>query len=241
MKPVIGITASLVPNPANSEKPPKVVVNQEYADRILEAGGIPLVVPFGVDPSEILGLIDGLLIPGGDDLDPALYGESPHPKLVREDPTRFELEKSLLEIAPAALPVFGICYGCQLLNVLRGGSLYQHLPDSVGHEKHAGGTLSRLHLKPGSSVYRIAGQAEIEGRSYHHQGVARLGACLEVTATDDDGTIEAIEANDRAWTIGVQWHPERTPCSEATRKLFRAFVEAASEYRRIAKLGGAGA
>lgn len=127
--------------------------------------------------------------------------------------------------------MLGICYGCQVVNVLRGGSLDQHLPDGLGHDEHTGGTMQKYVVNVDSRLSQSTETAVIEGKSYHHQAVGRLGEGLWVTAKSEDGTVEAIEANDRPWLVGVQWHPERTPDDPATQRLFKRFVQAAAEYR----------
>ena len=235
MKPIIAITVESRREGDNLRTGGKMDLNWNYAAGIVRAGGVPIVVPPMADMGEIARLADGWLIPGGDDLDPALWGEPLHPKASLQDGTRYAAEKRLFDEIPKAMPVLGICYGCQVLNVLMGGTLDQHLPDTVGHEDHAGGTLQTYSIAPES---RLAGSAEattMEGKSYHHQAVAKPADGLDVVARAEDGTIEALEAKDRPWTIGVQWHPERTPDDPVTLRLFRSFVDAATAYREAQK------
>jgi putative glutamine amidotransferase len=132
---------------------------------------------------------------------------------------------------PSDLPVLGICYGCQFLNVKRGGTLIQHVPDAVGHEEHSGGTMQTYSVLDASALARSALASTIEGKSYHHQAVDLVGDGLVVSARAQDGTIEAIEDQSKAFWVGVQWHPERTPEDVATQNLFRAFIGAAAIYR----------
>ena len=232
MKPLIAITVESRCEPENPRTGGKIELNWNYAQMVADAGGVPLVVPPVADMAEVARIADGWLIPGGDDLDPALWGESLHPKASLQDGTRYDAERRLFDALPPEAPVLGICYGCQVLNVLRGGSLDQHLPDVVGHEEHTGGTMQRYLVNVDSRLSRMTQAVKIEGKSYHHQAVARLGENLWVTAKAEDGTVEAVEATDRPWLLGVQWHPERTPDDPATRRLFKTFVEAAGEYRR---------
>ncbi len=196
-----------------------------------EAGGIPLLIPPMADMDGIAGLIDGWLIPGGDDIDAKHFGEENHPKVELQDPARFEGEARLYKAIPDDLPVLGICYGCQFLNVIRGGSLIQHLPDVVGHEQHTGGTMQKYEVDPASKLGGVIGTSVIEGKSYHHQAVGNLGADLTITSRSEDGTVEAVEATDRPWVIGVQWHPERTFEDPPTRKIFDTLIQSATAYK----------
>lgn len=230
-KPLIAITVESRHNPEDPRTGGKIELNWNYTQAIADAGGVPIVVPPVADMAEIADLVDGWLLPGGDDLDPALWGEAKHPKASLQDGTRFAAERRLFDVLPPEMPIFGICYGCQALNVLRGGSLDQHVPDTVGHEEHAGGTLQRYVVHIDSRLSAGAQAATMEGKSYHHQAVARLGEGLWVVARAEDGTVEAVEASDRPWLVGVQWHPERTPNDPATKRLFKKFVETAAAYR----------
>jgi len=231
MKPIIAITVESRREVENPRSGGKIELNWNYAQMIAEAGGLPLVVPPVADMAEVAKLADGWLIPGGADLDSSLWNEPLHPKAEVQDGTRYSAEKALFDSLDPNVPVLGICYGCQVLNVLRGGSLEQHLPDVVGHEAHTGGTLQEYSVEEGSLLASSAGALSIEGASYHHQAVGHLGEGLKVVAQAEDGTIEGIEATDRPWMVGVQWHPERTPDDPATRRLFERFVAVAEAYR----------
>ncbi len=230
-KPIIGITVECKSLPEDARTRGSFSLNWNYAQAISEAGGVPIVIPPTADPEAVAPLLDGWLIPGGNDIDAREFGEANHAMVELQDPARFALEKALLAQIDPNLPVFGICYGCQFLNVARGGTLEQHLPDRVGDDRHTGGTLADYCLEGDSRLAEIVGASAMKGKSYHHQAVARLGQGLRTSAAHTDGTIEAIEANDRPWMIGVQWHPERTLEDPATQRLFRAFVEAAAAYR----------
>ena len=235
MKPLIVITVESKREPQNDRTGGKMELNWNYAQAIAETGGVPLVVPPVADMAEIARIADGWLLPGGDDLDPALWGEPLHPKASLQDGTRYAAERRLFAALPNEVPVLGICYGCQALNVLMGGSIDQHVPDAVGHENHSGGTLQSYVVNPDSLLAREAGATTMQGRSYHHQAVGKVAPGLSVVARSDDGVIEALEAQERPWTLGVQWHPERTPDDPATRRLFESFVQAAAEYRQAQK------
>lgn len=231
MKPVIGITVDLYA----SEDPilgPEYKLRANYCQRIVEAGGNPIILPTLADMTEAVHLLDGWLIPGGRDIDPVHFGQERHPASELQDPSRFRTERALYEMAPAGMPILGICYGCQFLNVMRGGDIEQHIPDRTNNRVHEGGTVQQYQVAPESQTHAVLGAAVVEGRSYHHQALGQVGANLEVSARHEDGTIEAIEdiRPDR-WLFGVQWHPERSPDEAATQRLFASFIEAARRYR----------
>jgi putative glutamine amidotransferase len=229
-KPLIAITVDVIPEPDNERTRGRLSLNWNYAQMVAEAGGNPLLVTPLTDTGEIASLIDGWLIPGGDDIDASHFGEENHPKVGLQDPRRWEMESGLYSNISPELPILGICYGCQFLNVKRGGSLIQHVPDVVNHESHSGGTMQTYHVASSSFLAKYAGTDWIEGKSYHHQAVGQLGQGLEVVAKTEDGTVEAIEDKTKPFLVGVQWHPERTPDDEATRSLFREFIAAAKTY-----------
>lgn len=236
-KPLIAITVESDRNPDDPRSGGILRLNWNYAEQVARAGGNPILIPPTADMEQIAEIIDGWLIPGGRDIDAKYFGQENHPEAETADPSRFEAERRLYEAAPIDLPIFGICYGCQFLNVVRGGTLIQHLPDVVG-TVHTGGPLQAYALDPDSTLARVAKTEHIEGMSYHHQAVGSLGKSLHVVGKSDDGVVEAIEADDRPWLIGVQWHPERTPDDRATQNLFLEFVEAAKRFQR-ARAGAA--
>jgi putative glutamine amidotransferase len=229
MKPLIGITVDCKQEPEDARRHGLLTLNWNYAEAVAGAGGVPLLIPPMADMAVIAELIDGWLIPGGNDIDAARFGEENHPKVELQDPARYDGEHQLLSRLAPEVPVLGICYGCQFLNVARGGTLIQHLPDAVGHEAHAGGTLETYEVED-SKLSTSLGADTVPGKSYHHQAVKALGENLRVVARAQDGTVEAVEATDRPWMIGVQWHPERMLEDPATRRLFESFIEAAKTY-----------
>lgn len=231
-KPIIGITVDCRQDPDDARTRGKLSLNWNYAQAVAEAGGVPILIPPTADPAALLPILDGWLIPGGDDIDAAEFGEENHPKVSLMEPARFRLEAQMAKAIDPELPVLGICYGCQFLNVVRGGALEQHLPDRVQGEHHSGGTLDACEIDPASLLSRTTASTRIEGKSYHHQAVGRLGSGLRVVGRHADGTVEALEATDRPWMIGVQWHPERTLEDPATRRLFEGFVGAAAAYKQ---------
>jgi putative glutamine amidotransferase len=196
------------------------------------AGGRALIVPPSEDAiGETLDVLDGLILSGGGDLDPGLYGAEPHRETDAPDPRRDRAELRLLEAAlERDLPVLAVCRGSQLLNVALGGDLVQHLPDTLGHErhKHEPGTFSdhAVRLDPESRVGALLGE-HAPVKSHHHQGYGRVGEGLRVAAWADDGSPEALEDPGRRFAIGVLWHPEEGEDFA----LFRGLVDEARGYR----------
>lgn len=231
MKPIIGITMDGKPVPSDARTGGKLSLNWNYAEVIAEFGGVPILMPPSTDPSAVVAVLDGLLIPGGDDIPPNYYGQDRHPESDLVSAARFDFERRLFEVIRSDLPVLGVCYGCQFLNVMQGGTLIQHVPDRVGHELDRGGTLQRYRIESGTQTAQLLGPSAT-GQSWHHQAIDRVGDELRVTAFNEDGTIEGIESTRRPWMIGVQWHPERTPEDPNTVQLFEAFIEAARGYRK---------
>lgn len=229
MKPLIGITVDFEPA-ADERTGGMLKLNWNYAECIARAGGVPILIPPQADAAAMAQVIHGLLVPGGRDIDASNWGEENHPKAKTVELKRFNLEVALWKHLPEALPVLGVCYGCQFINVMRGGSLIQHLPDVVGHSEDQGGTMQEYTLERSSSLATTVGES-VSGKSYHHQAIGNLGAGLKVVGKNSDGTVEAIEATDDRWLIGVQWHPERTSDDLASQKLFEAFVNAAAEFQ----------
>ena len=229
-RPVIGITTSCGPDPNDPWPTERLYVNRLYADCILAAGGAPILLTKQTPVDVALALADGLLIPGGDDIDAAYFGQQNHPMAKLEDPERFEYERDLLGAWPSDAPVLGICYGCQALNVLKGGDIEQHIPDR-SQTKHTEGVVQTYDIDPASRLAGVLGTTAPRGKSFHHQAIDRVGQGLRIVARAEDGTVEAVEGTDDRWLFGVQWHPERTPDDPATRRLFEALVEAAREFK----------
>jgi len=206
-----------------------------YVAAIQEAGGAPLLFPsldvHVDDPGRLLDLIDGLFLPGGRDLDASLYGSEAHPTNDAPLRVRDELEIALTQLArERGMPVLGACRGMQVINVALGGTLEQHLGDRLDltphREEYGTHTSHPVAIEPGTLLSDITHEAEFDISSHHHQGVDRLGEGLIVAASAPDGVIEAIEAVDGAFCLGVQWHPEERLDPEGI-ALIRAFVAAA--------------
>lgn len=208
------------------------MIPASYVHALERAGARPLVVPPSGDTvEETLDLLDGIIFSGGGDIDPARYGAMPHPET---DPPREERDGAELALLTAALardlPVLAVCRGSQLLNVARGGDLVQHLPDTLGHDRHRHmpGAFAdhEVDVEPDSRLGGILG-ARAPVKSHHHQGYGRLGDRLVPVAWADDGTVEALEDPDRRFAVGVLWHPEEGEDFA----LFQALVEQARGYR----------
>jgi len=205
-RPVIGITCE--PD----------IVPPFYEDTVRRAGGEPLQIAPGTGV-EILDAIDGLIISGGTDVDIDLYGGSPHPEQQERKPIRDQMEIDLLKRAiERDFPTFCICRGSQVLNVVRGGTLHQHVPDVYGetvvHRDVGNPCFHPVTMEADSLVSRIIGRNQTRVHSIHHQAIADLGADLVVTARSPDGVIEAVELPGHSWLLAVQWHPERSAASD---------------------------
>jgi|SRR5271165_1923581 len=235
-RPVIGMCTALERAAWSVWEQPAALLALSYVEAVQRAGGLPLMLPpdelVAGDPDQALELIDGLLLAGGADIDPASYGQPVHAETVETAPERDAFEIALVRGAIARdMPVLGICRGMQLINVALGGTLVQHLPERLGHGEHRRvlgsfeGAEHDVGLLAGSLAARAAGEVAHVTRSHHHQGVDRLGEGLIVSGVSAlDDLPEAIELRGPRFVLGVQWHPEADP--EST--VIAAFVQAAS-------------
>lgn len=232
-RPRIGITIDTHDKPDQYESP------TTYATAVAKAGGLPFLLPYKTDLSlvaQYVDALDGILFAGGNDLDPALYGETYHPKAVPIDPDRQRFELALLEeVERRRMPVLGICLGSQLMNLYRGGSLVQFLPEidrnpPLEHRK-IDGVMQRhdVRVNPESWVAQATGKNEIYANSSHKQAVKNVGRGLRIIGTAPDGVIEGIEDPTFPLFLGVQWHPERLHDEPDHLALFRLLVEKAGE------------
>lgn len=220
-RPVIGITLDIDGD--------YLRLRRNYSTAIKNAGGIPLFLPFDNDAASIADIIDGLLIPGGDDLDPSYFSEEPHAsvKMTERERTGFEISllKAIMELGK---PVLGICYGMQLINVAFGGSLYQDIASQIeGALDHRKGNHS---IKMVQGLKFKAQGSEFVVNSFHHQAVRELGKGLEVCAFAEDNIVEAAFMPGYPFLAGVQWHPERMPediDNGFSANIFRTFIETA--------------
>ncbi|HYM46124.1 MAG TPA: gamma-glutamyl-gamma-aminobutyrate hydrolase family protein [Solirubrobacteraceae bacterium] len=234
-RPVIGMCAALERARWSVWDQQAMLLPRNYVDAVQQAGGLALMLPvdplLSEEPGEALDLIDGLVLAGGADIDPSCYGERPHPETVDMVPERDFFEIALTRAAIRRdLPVLGICRGMQLINIARGGTLLQHLPERFGHHEHRrvvgsfDGADHDVILAEGSLAARAAGELRHATKSHHHQGVDRLGEGLRVSGVSTlDELPEAIELPDRRFVLGVQWHPE----ADVASKVVGAFVAAA--------------
>jgi gamma-glutamyl-gamma-aminobutyrate hydrolase PuuD len=236
--PLIGLTTYVVDVSWGSWERRSGVLPQSYFELTAAAGGRPLLVPppstapggpeAGAD--EVVAVLDGLVLTGGGDVDPAAYAEQSDPETGGVDPVRDASERALLAAALRAdLPVLAICRGCQVLNVELGGTLHQHLPDVIGHAAHRSapfvfGDVDVVTV-PGSLAAEVFGTNPVV-RCSHHQAIDELGQGLVPSAATDDGVTEAVELHGARFVLGVQWHPEE----QGDRRPFDALVRAAQRY-----------
>jgi putative glutamine amidotransferase len=203
-----------------------------YHRALLAAGALPLLVPVVDDQatlSQYLDRLDGFVFTGGRDVPPEAYGQEPHPDTQECDPERFSCDKVLAQLVlKRPMPVLAICMGVQLLNVVYGGTLIQHIETDVRHSAKEPGNDSfhSVVLEEDSLLSQILGATRMEVNSAHHQAVDRLAPGLRVLARAPDGIVEAVQMTDRDFFLGVQWHPERILERPEQLRLFEAFVDA---------------
>jgi putative glutamine amidotransferase len=238
-RPVIGICTALERASWGVWDQPAALLPLNYIGAVQRAGGLVVMLPpderLAEDPEQVLGLLDGLILAGGADIDPASYGAEAEPQTIDTVPERDRFEIALARAAiERDLPLLGICRGMQLLNVACGGTLLQHLPDRLGHTEHRRvvgsfeGAEHDVELQDGSLAAGAAGERLHSTRSHHHQGVDCLGAGLIVSGVSAiDQLPEAIEVPGRSFALGVQWHPEADPDSSIIGSLVQAASRAA--------------
>jgi putative glutamine amidotransferase len=228
-------------DPAQNE----MVLGMVYARAVQRAGGMPVVLPplAPQEVPELVGRLEGLCLSGGPDLDPEAYDARAHTELGPVEPDLDRWEIALIRQAEAqGLPILGICRGAQALNVARGGTLHQHLPDvtdgEIAHRQEVTGSLPThtADIAPGSLLAAIIGATRAEVNSFHHQAADRIGSGLRPVAWSPDGVIEGLEDPERPFVLGVQWHAETLFDRPEHARLFEALIEAASadESRRAA-------
>jgi putative glutamine amidotransferase len=235
-RPLIGLTGRVARGsqfagmPANFADASIDMYVSAYAAAVADAGGLPVHLPQAVDVDEYRGVLDGVLLSGGADIDPARYGARPEAELHGPEPERDAMELDVIDLAVADdVPVLGICRGFQLLNVHGGGTLHQHVPDHARFDLAPGAETDTVVITPGSRLHDLYGP-KVAVNSLHHQTIDRLAEGWEVVGRSGDGTIEAIELPDRD-AIAVQWHPEML-AGAASDPIFAWLVEAASRRRR---------
>ncbi|MDR1763724.1 MAG: gamma-glutamyl-gamma-aminobutyrate hydrolase family protein [Dysgonamonadaceae bacterium] len=236
-KPVIGISVSRTASGGST-------VSANYVNAVLKAGGLPLLIPAMTDSSavyELTNTIDGLIMTGGEDVNPLLYGEEPLPGLGEVDGERDRYEILLVKSsAKRKIPILGICRGEQIINVIFGGTLYQDIPSQrdtvVKHRQDLEGRFAShsVEVAPGTKLAEIIGAGSHAVNSFHHQAVKRLAPVFRLSATASDGVVEAYEAYPTLPIIAVQWHPEMliTGNSPEMLNLFRFLAVEAETYRK---------
>jgi putative glutamine amidotransferase len=243
-RPVIGLTSYLEQVQSDGWDIPAGYLGANYFEGVIRAGGVAVLLPpQPVDHAvvdSVLDSLDGLIITGGYDVDPASYGQDPHPKTDPPRTVRDAFELALLRGAvDRGLPVLGICRGTQLLNVAFGGTLHQHLPDVLGHRgHHAGyGRFTKLPVRTvsGTRLSGLLGESA-DAWCYHHQAVDKVGDGLIVSAWDADGVVEGLEVPGDNFVVSVQWHPEQFL---EDLRLFTAIVDAAGSYASNTRTAGA--
>jgi putative glutamine amidotransferase len=234
-RPLIGVCAAVEPASFGVWKEePTILLPLSYARAIHGAGGMMAMLPpdrrASEEPGELLERLDALILGGGADIDPEIHGGEPHPETVGTNPDRDRFEIALARGAlERGIPLLGVCRGMQVLNVACGGTLDQHIPEHLGHDRHrpTPGSWAEhdVRLEPGSLAAEAAGTELLSVKSHHHQGLDRIPDSLTASAwaTDDD-TVEAIESGDGEFVLGVLWHPEEDPADH----VIPALVETAS-------------
>jgi putative glutamine amidotransferase len=238
-RPVIGISAYCQQARWGTWDLPAVLLPRRYADMVARAGGVPVLLPPLEGITGAAGRLDGLVLSGGGDIDPARYGAergtATGPALPERDEAELQLGRHALA---SGLPLLGICRGLQVINVALGGTLHQHLPDLVDHEGHSpepgGYGTHKVSVAPGSRLHAALGRTEAAVPTHHHQAIDKLGAGLVATAWADDAVIEAVELagaaensrEDARFMVAVQWHPE----AGDDPGLFTALIAAARDY-----------
>lgn len=251
-RPVIGVTTQTLQaiDGIPDGLPHSVTMNERYVTAAAAAGAVPWLVPLLDDDLDTLRAIyerlDGVLIPGGVDMDPSTFGEPPHEKLGRIDVARDRVELQLVRWAiDDRKPVLGLCRGLQVINVALGGTLYQdveaQLPGAIRHDYFPTFGFARDHLAhevelvDGTRLRALVGLERIAVNSMHHQGVRELASTLVASAVAPDGLVEAAESVNGHFLLGVQWHPEVFEFSDPhTRDIFRGFMDAALAWRAAA-------
>jgi putative glutamine amidotransferase len=236
MKPIIGITSDV-------ELTNKHVLNHNYIKAVIQTGGVPVILPIGIeeDVDQLAGMLDGLVVSGGGDIDPLLFGEEPHRHLGEISPGRDASEIALVQQFLALdKPILGICRGLQVLNGAVGGTMYQDI-----HSQHETTLLQHsqkarrehpshfVHVEKGSLLESIAECDKFKVNSFHHQAVKNVPVPLMISGVASDGIIEAIESVQHHFVLGVQWHPEALAESgdRVARKIIDKFLDACKERR----------
>ena len=235
MKPIIGITTN---NSKNSYGQPTVLLQHSYVRAVMQAGGVPVLIPSSVAEDgwdALYSRLDGILFSGGGDISLDFSPGDPHPRIDDVDLVRDSVELKMVQAATSdGKPFLGICRGCQVVNVALGGTLYTHIPDQLPNaldHSYPGNMrtvlVHEVKLEEGTRVAEIFGEPIIKVNSLHHQGLKDIAPSLRVAGCAPDGLVEAIELPEHPFGLAVQWHPEWLTDQAWTRNLFKKFVEAA--------------
>lgn len=236
MKPIIAVNCDYRWGKTRSHS----FVYREYCDAIIMGGGIPVLLPVPREKEAVVSLLEkmhGLLLTGGDDISPELYGETRHKNTTCIHPDKEVSDIALLHHAlQLKIPVFAICYGIQLINVVCGGTLIQDIPTQntkcCNHRLTGKKQTHTATIEKNTLLHKVVGEEHIEVNSAHHQAIKKPGSGLIVSARAPDGIIEAIEGRDHPFLLGVQWHPERLCDSSSHKKaLFCEFIRACETFR----------
>jgi putative glutamine amidotransferase len=241
---LVAVTTTLDPQGGDYQQP-RISIYANYLASLERVGLVPVLVTPGHTDTAIGQLVDlcsGLVLTGGDDIDPANYGEEPTPQLGPVNPQRDAAERRALQAAVERdIPVLGICRGHQFINVFFGGTLCQDIATETGNPslhqqtKPWGSHHHEVIVSAGSRLEQAVSRERLSINSFHHQAIHRLAPNLEVTARTEDGLIEAVESREHRWVVGVQWHPERHEAeaeeSDPNVRLFTAFAEAVRQVK----------
>lgn len=237
MRPRIGITCRYqIRTTPGGVQAPDVSVDARFGDRIMEAGGLPLLIPHSQEDATLkafMEMLDAVILTGGPDVPPERYGAAPDPQTVVMHDRRADSDFRVIRMAEQrGMPLLAICLGIQEWNVARGGTLHQHVPDlgltpAIAHRDGTEFAFHPVRLAAGSLIHSIVRISPLPVNSSHHQALARLGEGLEPVAWADDGIVEAVQDRSRPFALGLQWHPEDLPDDPLQRRIFEALVTAA--------------
>jgi putative glutamine amidotransferase len=244
-KPLIGIGSDLLHKQGERDR---AFVYTTYIESLKRAGAVPVLIPPQPEnAADVIDGLDGILLAGGDDCDPAEYGEEKHSSSELMDPRRQKSDLGLAKLArERGIPTLGVCLGVQVMNVAAGGTLIQDIASAIDTNiDHASEPSDRhrhdVHIDSSTKLGRILGAQELNVNSSHHQAIGRVANGLRVTAKAPDGIVEAIEDPAHPFYVGVQWHPEDMPDEESATAIFGAFVDAARTHAREKEMSPVGA